>query len=67
MNSKKWSLNLKDFKDIGVMAGFTAVASVAMFLVEQVLPNLDFGKYAPYITPLIPVVTYAVKKWSQGK
>lgn len=67
MNSKKWTLNVKDFKDIAVMAGFTALASVAMFFVEQVLPNLDFGKYAPYITPLIPVITYAIKKWAQGK
>lgn len=67
MQSKKWSLNKTDFKDIAVMAGFTALASVSMFLVEQVLPNMDFGKYAPYVTPLIPVITYAVKKWAQGK
>ena len=67
MNSKKFSLNVKDLKDIAVMAFFTALASVAVFLVEQILPNIDFGSYAPYITPLIPVVTYAVKKWAQGK
>lgn len=67
MDSKKFSLNVKDLKDIGVMAFFTALAAVALFLVEQVLPNIDFGNYAPYITPLIPVITYAVKKWSQGK
>jgi hypothetical protein len=66
-DSPKYNLNKKDLIDIAVMAGFSGLAAIAMFLVEQVLPNMDFGKYAPYITPLIPVITYTIKKWAQGK
>lgn len=54
-------------KDVGVMVVFTAVGAALVFFVETVLPSLDFGKYNPYIIPLIPTITYAVKKFVQGK
>lgn len=67
MKSKKYSLNPKDLKDIGIMAGWTGLGTVVMFLLEQVVPSMNFGTYAPYITPLIPVITYSAKKYFQGK
>lgn len=67
MKSKKYTLNKKDMKDVGVMVGFTAVGTALLFFVEQVLPFIDFGEYNKYILPMIPVITYSVRKFVQGK
>lgn len=63
MKSKKWNLNKKDLKDITVMA----VAAGVSYLVTQVFPFVDFGKYQEIATVAIPVATYAIKKWQQGR
>ena len=65
--SESGDLNKKDVKDIAVMVLFTGIGAMAVYFVDVVLPGIDFGDYAPYITPFIPVVTYAIKKWIQGK
>lgn len=60
--SKKWQLNIKDFKDIAIM---TAAAAIS-YLVTQVIPFVDFGKYQTIVTVALPVLTYAVKKAQQS-
>lgn len=67
VNSRKRTYNKKDLKDIIVMMAFTAVGAALVFLVETVIPNFDFGNAAPYIVPLLPLMTYAVNKFIKGK
>lgn len=63
MESKKWKLNKKDFKDIAVMIG----AYIVSYIVVEVLPFVDFGKYNQIVAMGLPILTYAVKKAQQGK
>jgi hypothetical protein len=67
MNSRKFTFNQKDIKDVGVMAFFTAFGALALFLTDVILPNFDFGALQPAIVPFIPVITYAVHKFIKGK
>lgn len=66
IKSKKYSFNKKDIKDVSVMALVTGLGAIALFFAETVLPNLDFGKYNEIIIPLIPVITYGIRKYVQG-
>lgn len=65
-NSKPGELNKKDWKSMAKSLGLTVIAAVVIVLADW-LANLDlveiFGKYAPYVAVILPMVINFLRRW----
>lgn len=66
MESKKWTLNKEDIKQLAIKFAMLAVAAVLPVLIED-LKVMDFGKYQEAATVVIFMLTYASQRLLKGK
>lgn len=65
--SKKWSLNVLDWKSISMGLLKTSIGACLTYLSKDVLPNIDWGTYGPVAVPVYTMVVNIIWKWVQGK
>lgn len=65
-NSKKFSFNLTDVKDLAVNAFYVGVGAGLYYLNEK-FKTVDFGIYAPLIVPMVAGILDAAIKFIKGK
>ena len=64
--SPRYSLNSADLKKIATGLGI-AVAGAALTYLEQLIPSIDFGVYAPLAVSVNSVLVNLARKWLQSK
>ena len=62
MESKKYQLNRQDGKKIVKGIGI-AIGGAAVLYLAEVIPNVEFGIYAPLVAALAGVLVNAARKW----
>lgn len=65
--SKRFTLNLIDWKSIGMGLLKTSIGACLTYLTKDVLPNIDWGTYAPIAVPAYTFLLNIVWKWVEGK
>lgn len=60
--SKKYSLNKEDAKSIGKGA-LIAIAGALLTYFTGVIPNVDWGVYAPIVTAAFGILANSVRKF----
>lgn len=63
--SPKWTVNATDWKKVG--KGFLiALAGMALTLLADLIPGLDFGNYTVIVAPVMMALVNLGLKWYNG-
>jgi hypothetical protein len=66
MQSKRFSLNLIDWKKLGIGLGIALLGTLATYL-EEMIPNIDFGQYTLIIGAVNSLIVNTIRKFISGK
>lgn len=64
--SPRFTLDLVDWKSIGIGAVMAIGGALATYLLE-ILPRLDFGLYTPVVVAILGILLNTVRKFLSGK
>ncbi len=60
--SAKYHLNQQDLEKI-LIGACIALGGASLTYLAQIIPNIDFGLYTPFITALLAILINAIRKW----
>lgn len=57
------SINLTDFQHVAIHFAISALISIALYALDKVVPQINFGSYTAIAVPVVTTVSAAIKRY----